>query len=452
MGKKKSRLATIVVFLALLVVVGYSVASISVRNPMLGWVAPGWEIYDAIGGVGYQGKVLSTVNSFVPYTDTSPDIGGTFWSFDLSPEHAANNGHSNLDYGIPTITISLGDIHHVDFTGNDIPDNQAAATLNPITIGNQTYYLDEHIYIYTVTVRTYADVSHIYDRSIGLRSIPDFAHETSYPYEALGPPISGGPQGTTWVGKPFVGDIYTKLVISPWEGGVSLREPPNSSYTLTGAWAGIMNAYILPGSLQEGMVQNEYPTGNPTPDPSAEPVVKCGLSSGDQVDMFADDGTFANTVAPIQWDTSLTPTTRVPSTVDLKFPILNMEAGAHLYLNEFGVMDSITPLDVAVQYTLRVDVLMTHQFTLQTAINPPTPSWPKDYFGWSESFWQSVLGSIDPFSMFGPFEPFVWFLFTLFIIGLVVLVLVAVFAPWAIPRLTGSLRSGYDALKGKKKG
>jgi hypothetical protein len=408
------------------------------------WQAPGWEIYNAVSGVKQNGTILSNASQFASYSDTVPDLSGNYWSFDLSPEHASNNGHTNLDYGVPTISVSLGDIRHVDFSGQEIPDDQPARAPLVVTIGSSIYYLDYHIYTYTVTVRTFADTRLIYSEGWGIGAVDHFAHETSWPWE--GQNWLGGGYGTTWVGTAFSGGIYTAFNIQPWTGLGSLRSPPNASYDITGEWAGIMNSYVI--SITEGQVANQWGK-SPTADAQAEPNVRVGLTENTEMPVFVNDGSFANPVSPVTWDASLAPTTRVNSSVVQYLPIPTLQAGAYLHAGEVCV-DDVQPCDVAVQYTIRTDVLMTENFTLHTAINPPNPSWPSDYFSWAKGFWASLLGGLDPFAMFGAFEPFVWFIFTLFVIGIVALVLLAIFAPWAIPRVFGSFRGGYDALKGKK--
>jgi len=161
------------------------------------------------------------------------------------------------------------------------------------------------------------------------------------------------------------------------------------------------------------------------------------------VPMFQDDGTFGAPADRVDWDTSVTPDTRIESTVVHYLPV-TMGAGTQVTWNWAGDATDLTVGDVAIQYKLRVDVLLTHEFTLQTAIKPPAPTWPHDYFGWAESFWTSFLGGLNPFAFLGPFSPLAWFLVTAVIGLIVILVLIAVFAPWVLPRIFGGLRQARD--------
>jgi len=327
-------------------------------------IAPGWEIYDQVGAIEQNDTVYSRAEQF-----TSPrELKGVFWKVDVDDPNS----------GIATTEVEVGDIHHVDFAGHDIPNDHPADTLT-VARGNKTYYLDYHIYLYTVTIRTIADkVQYVFSPWV-----PQYKHETSFPYEGWNGPFGG--VGTTYVGKKFQGGAYTKFVISPWNGG-SYRSAPNSSYILDNCWAGVMNTYVLYRSL--GQVTNQWGE-MPNPDPQGNTFVGAGLDQGNQVPMFADDGTFG-TPAPItNWDPNVTPDTRISSTVVHYLPV-DMLAGAKLTADMWGIMQNLSPCDVYVQYTLRVDVLQVHGFILKTAHNPPNPKTPTDFFSWVLSFWEGV--------------------------------------------------------------
>jgi len=426
------RKSVVALGLALICIVGLLLAPSLLK---LSLISPGWEIYDQIGALRYNDQVYSEASQFT----TPRELMGVYWKVDLD----------DPNYGVPTLMVEVGDIHHVDFMGRDISNDEYAQT-RTVTRGNNTYYLDYHIYLYTVTIRTIADV-----RQTGGSppwSAPSFDHETSWPYEFEGTFGNGGTENNPpHVGKVFDGGVYTKFVISPWRGG-TYRDAPNSSYVLDNCWAGVMNTYVL--DKTEGQVQNQFPPsgdnpgGMPTPEGNAQITSRGGIDKGNQVPMLEDDGTF-NTPAPVtNWDSGVTPDTRIESTVVHFLPVA-LGAGAKLHDNMYFQVDAIYPCDGYIQYSLRVDVLQTHEFTLETAYNPPTPVIPTDYFSWAQDFWTSFLRGIDPFKIFGPLEPFIWFLFTLFVIGVIIFIVLAIFAPWTLPRIFGGVHSSAKALRGK---
>lgn len=382
--------------------------------PFLRWVSPGWEIYDQIGAIRSNDEIYSQSWQF-----TSPcELMGVYWKVDVDDPY----------YGVPTIMVQLGDIHHIDFTGREIPSDQVAASMT-VTRGNSTYYLDYHIYKYTVTIRTIADRK--LDHVVG--SVNMWYHETMWPWVGWGP--FGGYAGPQ-IGQHFVGGAYTKFVICPWKG-YSYREPPDDppddTYVLENCWAGVMNTYVL--EKQQGQVENQW--GQMPSPTSAQLFIGGGLDEGNQVPMFEDDGTFGTPAPVVNWDPSLAPDVRIESTVVHYLPI-EMGVGASCQHAWDGDVENISPLDVAVMYTLRVDVLQTHQFTLASAIKPPEPSWPTDYFSWAETFWTWLWG-FNPFAIFGPYAAFVAFLCLLGIIAVIIVVLLAIFAPSVLAKLFSGL-------------
>ena len=430
----------IIIFLAVTVlIVAYVVSPSSFRlslSPSI--VTPGWEIYDQIVGAQCDNRLYTGSAQSNQFT-TPKFVSAPYWSFDVD----------NPDYGVPTMEFTIGDIHHVDFSGSDIPISQAASTLATVTRGSHTYTLDEHIYLFTLTMRSVADVK--IDHTVPFTSMPYFYHETSWPKSYSGGLTSGGNN----VGQPFDGGAYVAFVIDPWRGAASdnsVSAPAN--YTLTNGWAGIMNAYVL--SVQQGQIANQYKdsgnsennNGLPTPAADAPLMVKGSIAQGNQVPMFVNDNVFGTVAPSVNFDSSLSPDTRIQSTVVLYLPIY-IFPGAHIHNNWQLISDAVYPADGYVMYNVRVDVLQTHDFTLQTAIQPPTPGIPTDYYTWSQDWWTSFLHGLDPFAFLGPLEPLVWWLVTVGIVIVIIVVLVAIFAPWILPRLAGTARSTVKAAQGK---
>jgi hypothetical protein len=428
--KKRSSSALALVFLLALAVLAVLYvqhqSAVPLSSVSLSWVSPGWEIYDSVGALRYNSQIYSQESQF-----TSPhDLLGNYWKVDVD----------DPNYGVPTIEVTVGDIHHVDFSGRDIPSDQPAASLT-VTRANHTYYLDDHIYLYTVTIRTIADV---------VQSGSTVQHETLWPYDTIDFFKPMNIHNT--IGKKFTGGFYTKFVISPWKG-VSYRQPPSPDYVLNESWAGVMNTYVL--NLEQGQVKNQYnngPYSGMPPDDDAKTYISGTISQGNQIPMFTDDGTFGNPAAQVQWGSNLTPDTRILSDVVDYLPV-DMGAGAKVATTFVGDLAGLYPCDVYVMYTLRVDVLQTHDFILKTAVSPPTPSAPVDYVGWAQGFWTSFLHGLDPFGFLGSIglgwlEPIIWWIITFGIIILIMIVLVSVFAPWVLPRLVSTAKSTYKAVKG----
>jgi len=411
---------------------------------------PGWEISDRACALGYANATVTPQNPygtgnhiFTKASEfTTPNfVSYPLWQVDLDAVY----------YNLPTVMIELGEVHHVGLDGKDSPNNEPAKVCLPVTRGNDTFYMDYHIYLYTVTIRTIADVKQI-GMAGTLGNLPNFQHETSAPY-SCGNWLDSGIVPPGAVGEPFTGGAYVKFIISPWTG-YSYRSPPNSSYVLQGAWAGIMNTYIWDEAWGriEGPVENQFPPsgdnpgGKPTPDANSPLMDKGAIDPGHQVPMFYDDGSFGNLAPVVDWDSGVTPDTRIESTVVQYFPVA-LFPGCKAHFNGWGIVDALYPADGYVQYTARIDVLQTHDFVLQTAYKPPTPFTPSDYFTWAQDFWVGVLAGLDPFKMFGPLEPFVWFLFTIGVFLLIVFVLLAVFAPWVLPRIFKGVTSAGKAVR-----
>lgn len=423
--KKKKRGSLVgslfIIIVVLIIILGSGV----IPHPFQVIAPPGWEIYNQIAAIRHNDKILDSSEDF-----TFPsEISGPYWKVDVD-EPA---------YGVPTIQVQLGDIRHVDFTGREVPSDQPADMII-VERGNKTYYLDYHIYMMTVTMRTVADKD-IY-RPGNMFVTPLFEHETSWPYEG------DGGFGAVYnfenrIGKPFKGGCYVKFIISPWKG-FTYRSPPNSSYVLDGCWAGVMNVYVMPGGKKMGQVENQWGE-MPDPDPGAPTYVKGALDEGNQVPMFKDDGSFGTPAPRVNWDPNVTPDERIESTVVLYLPV-EMEAGAKLHRDWDQVVRDIYPCDVYIMYTLRIDVLTVHEFALQSAHNPPEPQPPSDWFIWFKNFWDGFISWLS--SVFG--DPMFGMIFILLLI-VIILVVLAVFAPGVLAVISAMGHRVGEKIRGNKK-
>lgn len=419
----RKQIAVLVILLGVLVLIATPTFLLSVYPP-------GWEMYNQIGALRHNDAVLDDEGDFTHPNERM----GVYWKVDLDEEN----------YYVPTIQVEMGDLRHVDFMGNELPASQPADSF-VYERGNYSYYLDYHIYLYTVTIRTVADKERVGGGGI---ITPRFEHETSWPHEQW-TPIFGDNGYNEKIGEQFSGGAYVKFIIDPWQG-FTYRDPPEAEegyrYDLEGCWAGVMNTYVFDRLM--GQVDNQWGQ-SPTPDNEALFFIRGGLDRGNQVPMFTDDGSYGTIAPKVDWDPSITPDERIESTVVQYLPV-QMLPGAKLHHKWDGTVDDIYPCDVYVMYTLRVDVLTSHGFVLHSAEQPPDPVPPGDFFAWCESFWDDVftkLGMANPFNVFGEFSGFVAFLFTLVIGFIILLVLLAIFAPRRFVRLFRSAGQAKKAYK-----
>ncbi|NIQ11760.1 MAG: hypothetical protein GWO23_19880, partial [Gammaproteobacteria bacterium] len=211
-----------------------------------------------------------------------------------------------------------------------------------------SYYLDYHIYMYTVTVRTIADKNEVKNDW--------WEHETSWPWNQYNK-LSGTGVNEK-LGEKFAGGVYVKFIIDPWQG-FTYRDPPPSEnpeeewYALEGCWAGVMNTYVADRRL--GQVENQW-GDSPDPDDDAQKFVGAGLDEGNQVPMLLDDGAYGSPAPDIDWDPTVTPDEDIESSVVQYLPI-EMQPGADIDYDRWGYAIALNPCDVYVMYTLRVDVL-----------------------------------------------------------------------------------------------
>lgn len=363
-------------------------ASIFISSMNMSIVNPGWEIYNQIAGINYGGGPKVGPNDF-PYPVT---IGSSNWIVD----------EDEPNWGSPTIMIQSSTIRHVDMTGNVIPASQPATLPIEKTINNKKYVVDQHIYMFDITVRTLADVAH-YTESL---TIDHFEHETSWS-KTTDAIIYTDHQYDGHVGKPFNGGVYTKFVINPWSG-LPTRETPEG-YQLNGAWAGVMGATIF--TKEQGQVENKWGE-KPNPSMEAPIYVRGGLDHGAQVNMYEDAGGFGTPAPVIPWDPNQILDARIQSAVVLYLPV-ELQAGAYLTKNFAGVTDQLTPCDAYIKYTVRVDVLQAHEYILVTNPIPPTLDPPTDFLSWAKGFWDAL---------FDPTSPTFWILIVILILAILIVI------------------------------
>jgi len=381
----KEKKWALLLVLALIVVLTFSSFIQSFQQESI--VNPGWEIYNQIAGITY-GQGVKTGPGDFPHPVT---IGGANWIVD----------EDELYWGSPTLMVQTSEIRHVDFTGTVIPSSQPATAPIEKVINNHKYVVDQHIYMFDVTVRTVADkITHASSLPYPFM-VPKFSHETSWPVENSGAYSSGGE-----VGKQFNGGVYIKFVVSPWSG-IASRETPEGYY-LNGAWAGIMDSKIF--TKEQGQVANQW--GEiPIPDAEAPMFVRGGLDNGAQINMYEDGGGFGTPADTIDWDPNQVLDSRIQSVVVLYLPE-QLQAGAYLKREVIpSDVTQLTPCDVYIKYTVKVDILQAHDYVLVTNPIPDELDPPVDFFSWVKGFWDGLFNTSNP-----------WLWITLALIIIVVIV------------------------------
>ena len=389
-GKRKGKkiAATIVLFL---MVVGALAAGVRYGKLELpGGYASGWEVYSTVASLRASDKFYPQQAQF-----TSPNYQGPHnWRVDVDEP----------DYQVPTIEVTQSDVRHTNMLGQWTPDSQYIET-RKVERGGHVYYLDYHVFTMDVTLRTMADVVYI-----GWAPITGnhYKSETAYnDYEGMN-------------GLPFQGGTLVSFTVNPWKGGtyrdapeVPVNAPPGSKYVLNEMFVGVMQTYVV--GVSKGTVE-----GSPNTDSDVPSYVKPGLAQGSVADMYTSvAGMEAEQIA---WGAA-SPDSRIASSVYIYLPV-DMLAGAHVTRNWLGQIDKVQASDVFVKYTVRVDVLATHDFVLQTGTKPPPQENPEDWVAKLTGFWDNVLGGLNPFSFLGPFAGLAFTIFFMIaVIAVVIIVL-----------------------------
>ena len=264
----------------------------------------------------------------------------------------------NATWGLPDIKATISDVRE------EYP-KMPYKTLEQ-DFSDFKYVIDYHEYLFDIQVRTIANVQ-------GYTVLTEnvWIHETAAPHNWKH--ITGG--GGIAIGKDFDGGVYARFSCLPY--GVLDYGPIPENYQFNGYWLGIMNAKV------EAFAWGDVATNLPE---TYAGWVRNVESVGSQVNMFYDDGEYAQAFAEIPWDADKILDPDIKNTVIVYLPF-NMLAGAYENYNPssllfYGNIDDIKPIDVWLTYTIRMETLVVKEFEYRDPATPPNPSpieSPEDY-------------------------------------------------------------------------
>lgn len=275
------------------------------------------------------------------------------------------------EYGIPNVKATVGDVR----------EEYPKMPYEPLEshYGNFTYVVEYHEYLFDVEMRTIADVN-----PGGGTFTQVWIHETSMPYEAK---RNAGVTTGEKIGKPFDGGVYVRFSNLPW--GMPDYGPVPENYTFNGYWLGIMNAKVE--DHRKGVC-------DPTIQISHKGWWRNVESRGSQLNMYEDDGRLATSYAEVPWDITKTLDPDIENVVIVYLPF-ELMAGAWEKYDPYGGSPPLTgsivemkPVDVYLDYTVRMECLVVKEYEFRDPGTSPNPSpigVPGDYVPYSAySFWE----------------------------------------------------------------
>ncbi len=332
------------IFLLLLIFSASIVAVIGMKYLSLVEYAGGWEVVTSMYGISID----------------HPDYGHYFITkrniskFNYSEAGAKTWKNFDVDYretGMPDITVTVTDPVHVGWDFLKSPDEQPLKTKS-VRVGNSIYIFDLHRFVFTVQIRTNGYLELYYQDPFTKK----------WKYER-----SKCKLYTDFPAYAWTGTIYLYFRVKPWKIR-SLGE----NYTLTGLWAGIMNAFVVPLSLEQGATVTDAD-------------VLSHLEVGYEVKNFPTEGSPLNLYYPLsldkyeapQWDAIKTPDPDIPSAVLISFSG-TLDPGISIWRDIWGNPKDYKMVNVYAQFKIAVDVLTIHGFTLVTGEAPEDISVPND--------------------------------------------------------------------------
>ncbi len=335
--KKKSimTLRTFQVFLACTVVLAIFMSASLLLGSIYGG---GWEINTTIYSVGVNEETY-TSTSLPPivdewgakrvHLDTSEFVyGGIGGTVALVPDFS----------GTPDIIVTVSNPYHVTYTGTEWARDTTDTPFRTIT---KSYDTDgdgkndkiikwhHHVYMYDLDVSTDADI-----------------------YEAGGLSyIEARPNGLNDAGKGTVARVNVRILfdLSKWRVSTTSVQDGEDKYVFQSGWAGIMSStmyksepYFVSGQAPDAYTISSYPQ-------TGAPLNMYLLSGQPQPSMFKED---------------------YNQILDVPDKVLIETYCELLGGYDWPLFGSITPLDVGVHFKIRVDVLTSEGFVLESGQQP----------------------------------------------------------------------------------
>jgi len=376
-NRTKKRILAIIGLAVIALVLGRFVLTGSVLQS-------GWELKTGITQVQAEDRLIT----YSTQTAEFGTRGASQWTFDPDPSGTSSaivGGFpvevDNQYIRMPDIIISSSGVSHVNYAGqvteSKVPVDSVTLEVVKNDTDTITRYYDLHLFSFTVTMRTNGDKSTQY----GIVFSETTADST---YEA------------------FDGSVYISFTIEPWEYR-------SEDGTLEDAWAGIMTARIT--DIEQGLVEG-------TASPDTEWKVTPYYSEGSQVNMFSMDD---QSVSGVSFNPELSPDPDIQQSVQLEFGAM-LKNGANLVTNFLGIPVDVDVSNVFVKYTVQVEVMMVHEFHLETSPNPePGEDDPEEDGSDREpvTLW-GILGDLGASFLDSLQSPLTWIVIVIFGAGILI--------------------------------
>jgi len=349
----KSKVGILIIGIAILVLI--VVAGLPLSTYRAGWEL-GTELVALKENTLGEGAGQGGVRTYPPTANLQDDFDSATWGF-------------------PDIKATVSDVR-------ELSPPMPYAPLEKDLQGFK-YIVEYHEYAFDVQIRTIAGVqinNNNPDRNNAPLKTHYWEHETGAPYSWA---CFWGVGGIS-IGKNFDGGVFARFSCLPW--GILDYGPVPENYTFNGYYLAVMNAKV------ESSV-----SGVATPDIeiSQKGWVRNIESTGSQLNMFSDDGTFAKAYASIPWDINKVFDPDIKSVVIVYLPF-DLMAGNYEYydVNAYAYNGAITefkPVDYYLTYTVRMETLIVKEYEQRDPATSPNPSPiqnPKDFVPYTAStFW-----------------------------------------------------------------
>ncbi len=348
----KSKVGVLIIGISILIL-------IVVAGLPLNTYRAGWELGTEL--VAMQNKIPSgaMLETYPPTANLQDDFDQANW-------------------GLPDIKATVSDVRELS---PPMPYAPLEKDLNKFK-----YVVEYHEYAFDVQIRTIAGVrinNENPDRNNAPLRTHYWEHETSAPYSWA---CFWGVGGTS-IGKNFDGGVFARFSCLPW--GILDYGPVPKNYTFNGYYLGIMNAKI------EDSVAGIATEDIGKVDINNKGWVRNIESTGSQLNMYQDDGTYARAYTSISWDMNKVFDPDIKNVVIVYLPF-DLMAGSYEYydVNAYahnGAITEFKPVDYFLTYTVRMETLIVKEYEARDPATPPNPSpiqKPNDFVPFTaQTFW-----------------------------------------------------------------